>query len=87
LGRRGDAYIRLLRVRYPLPACVRMRVIRPRIVVVGSEVSGRDLGLVLHAASDVDADVFHLAAWTDRGALLAWLDRATKIFEPHRLDG
>lgn len=83
LGRESEPSLRILRVKYPLPACVRMRVMRPTVVVVGGEVFGRDLALVLDAASDVNAILIRAESWIDEGALTRWLGRSTEIANAH----
>ncbi len=48
------------RVRHPLPACVRMRVLRPEVLLVGPSVPPRDLALMIDEANDLEAAIVWL---------------------------
>ena len=49
--------VRVVRVRHPLPACVRIRALRPHIVIVGASVVPAFLPELAQAVSDVGAIV------------------------------
>jgi hypothetical protein len=70
----GDAPV--LRVHQILPACTRIRAVRPAAVIVGSEVPTRDLGLLASAAEEVGADFLHLGAPIGTETLCAWVEAA-----------
>src|SRR5580700_3954800 len=57
-----DTPFEVLRVRHPLPACTRMLVMRPALVLVGRSVQPRDFMLLLRAADEVGAEVFLIDA-------------------------
>ena len=60
---------RVLTVRQPLPACERMRVTRPLVVVVGPTVARRDVELLSDAAREIGAEVVAPGAFVGRAAL------------------
>lgn len=74
--------VQILRVRHPIPACERMRVTRPEVVVVGHGVRDVDCVRLEEAAGAIAAEVFLLgaglspsfASWL-RGAIRRALDR------------
>jgi len=72
----SDIADRVFRVRYPLPACVRMRVTRPLVVIVGSAALDRDLRQLEEAAQDIDAEMVELGAFVARAALHDAIHRA-----------
>ncbi len=47
--------VRVVRVRHPLPACVRIRALRPHIVIVGATVVPAFLPELVRAVSEVGA--------------------------------
>jgi hypothetical protein len=51
---------RVLRVRHPIPACQRVGVTRPLVIVLGPNVRSADAHLVLEAADQVSAEVVYL---------------------------
>jgi hypothetical protein len=67
--------VRILRVRHPLPACERIRVVRPLAVVIGHGVRGLDLDLVRDAAHEVGGEIVELEA-VARSALREEVRRA-----------
>jgi hypothetical protein len=71
--------VSVLRVRHPLPACERMRVMRPLVVIVGPSVVERDLALLMHAADETDTAILHLGSLVDRETLADWLQRAIEV--------
>jgi hypothetical protein len=52
--------LQVFRVRHPLPACTRMCVLRPEVVLVGPSVLPRDLARVIEQANEIQAAV----VWT-----------------------
>lgn len=68
--------VRILRVRFPLPAAVRILVTRPVAVIIGEAVVERDLAFVFEAADDVGAATLQLGALVSQSALGGWLRRA-----------
>jgi hypothetical protein len=52
----------VLRVRHPLPACERVRVVRPLVVVIGHGVRDSDLDLLRDAARDIGCEIIELGA-------------------------
>ena len=67
--------VRILRVRYPLPAAVRILVTRPMAVIIGEAVIERDLSFVFEAADEVGAATLQLGALVSQSALGNWLRR------------
>ncbi len=53
--------VRVLRTRHPLPACVRIRVVHPHVVVVGRSVMPGFLPELLRAARAVKAELIDLS--------------------------
>jgi hypothetical protein len=47
--------LQVFRVRHPLPACVRMHVLRPEVLLVGSSVPPRDLATMIEHANEIQA--------------------------------
>jgi hypothetical protein len=78
--------VSVLRVRHPLPACERMRVMRPQVVIVGPSVVDRDLALLMHAAGETDAAILHLGSLVDRETLADWLLRAIELVTASRAE-
>jgi hypothetical protein len=66
----------VLVVRQPLPACERMRGIRPLVVIVGPTIAGRDVDLLSHTAREVGSELVELRAVVPRAALRDVLRRA-----------
>jgi hypothetical protein len=56
----------MLKVRHPVPACTRIEVTRPAVVVVGTTVQWRDFLLVMAAAASVGARVIELRFSSER---------------------
>jgi hypothetical protein len=71
-----DLDVEVLRVRHPLPACQRMEVTRPVIVVLGEEVRPIDVAFVKRTAREIGARVVQLSALLARDSFGKWL-RAT----------
>lgn len=49
--------LRLLKVRHPLPALVRMEVVRPLVIVVGDRVRTQDFWAICAKANEIGAEV------------------------------
>jgi hypothetical protein len=71
-----DLTARVLRVRHPLPACQRIRVVRPTVVVVGRGVRDEDARLLIDAAREAGSEVVELGAFVAPWALEEVLRRA-----------
>jgi hypothetical protein len=52
--------LQVFRVRHPLPACVRMGVLRPEVVLAGVSVQPRDLASMIEHANGIQAAVVWL---------------------------
>jgi hypothetical protein len=82
--RLDDLPFTVLRVRHPLPACVRMRVMRPAVVLVGRSVLPRDFVLMLAAADRIGASVTLLGGLTATEGLHDWLVRTVDEVQTRR---
>ena len=49
--------LQVFRVRHPMPACVRMGVLRPEAILVGPSVQPRDLACMIEQANEIQAAV------------------------------
>jgi hypothetical protein len=65
----------LLQVRHPLPACERILVNRPIVVVVGPKIRAQDMQCVARAAAEVHATLVE-AAFVGEARLVSVLLRA-----------
>jgi hypothetical protein len=65
--------VEVVRVRHPLPACARLRVLRPMVVIVNSEIRPQDVAFVRRAASEIGARVLQLGPIVARAQLREWL--------------
>ena len=81
-----DASFEAVRVRHPVPACTRMLVLRPAVVLVGRSVKPRDFTLLLHAADEVDAEVFLADAVAPAEGLHLWVIRIAAAIQARRDD-
>jgi hypothetical protein len=63
----------VVRVRHPLPACARLRVVRPMVVIVNAEIRAQDVAFVRRAASEIGARVLQLGPIVARDQLRDWL--------------
>ena len=79
-----DLPVRVLSVRHPLPACVRMAIVRPEVILVGVSVQARDLALLMDAAYDIQAAIMPLAHWVGRCALRPWVLRMVDVVRDRR---
>ena len=80
--------VQVLRVRYPLPASVRILVMRPLVIIIGPAVVERDLRFVFAASDETGAAALQLGS-VARSTLGSWLRRAidtvtTRRREPNR---
>jgi hypothetical protein len=76
--------IRVLRVRHPLPACVRMRIVVPEAVLVGPSVQPRDLALLMDVAYETQTAIMPLAHMVGHCALRPWLLRMIDVVRERR---
>jgi hypothetical protein len=74
----------VLRVRHPLPACVRIVVMRPAVILVGKTVMPRDFEPLQAAADEVCAEVFLLDALAPPVGLHRWLVRRVAAVQARR---
>jgi len=65
--------VEVLRVRHPLPACERMRVTRPAVVILSPDVRAWDVVHVEQTAQEVGAAIIQLGPLVARDALAEWL--------------
>jgi len=79
-----DLPVRVLRVRHPLPACVRMRILRPEAILVGPSVQPRDLSLLMDVAYDTQAALMPLSHMVGQCALRPWLLRMLDVVQERR---
>jgi hypothetical protein len=77
---------RVLRVRQPIPACERMRIMRPRVVVVGPTVAGRDVEQLRDTAREIGCEVVELRPFVGRDALRDAVCRAVDRASSRRSD-
>ena len=70
-----DIEANVVRVRHPLPACERMRVVKPAVIIVGASVRAKDFGLIIDGAYELRAAVLQVGQvpW---GKLRAWIGMA-----------
>lgn len=68
--------LRIVRVRHPLPACHRMRVLRPAVVFIGASVREWSLPALEQAAGEIGAAMLQLGPLVIRPAVRDWLRRA-----------
>jgi hypothetical protein len=66
----------VLYVKHPLPACERMRVTRPAIVIVGEEVRPVDVAYIKREARELGARVVQIGPLLVRDSLRKWLRTA-----------
>jgi hypothetical protein len=76
--------VRVLRVRYPLPACVRMLVMRPLAVIIGPAVVELDLAFLFRAAEVTEAATLQLGSGMARATLGSWLRSALAMMQSRR---
>jgi hypothetical protein len=71
-----DLDVEVLRVRHPLPACARMEVTRPFVVLLGEDVRPVDVAFVKRTAREIGAKVVQLGPLLARDSLGRWLRAA-----------
>jgi hypothetical protein len=80
--------VEILRVRHPLPACARMQVTRPFVVIVGQDVRAVDVAFIKRTAHQIGARVIQLSPLLARDSLGAWLRTALdEAAPPNALSG
>jgi hypothetical protein len=65
--------LRVVRVRHPVPACQRMAVLQPRVVIVGESVREWDFALLQAQARKIGAAILRLGPLVSREAIPGWL--------------
>jgi hypothetical protein len=75
---------RVLRVRHPLPACQRMQVMRPLVVIVGESVRAQDCELLIDQARAIGAAIVQLGPLVPRAAVGPWTRQAMEIMRVKR---
>jgi hypothetical protein len=75
LGLEGLA-VDVLRVKHPLPACERMRITRPLVVVVGSGIPEKDLERLALVARETGCEILECDAFVSHAAVKSALRRA-----------
>jgi hypothetical protein len=79
-----DPGLRVLRVKHPLPACVRMGVMRPLVIVVGPAVRDRDRAILLRTANELDSLLVDLGRLRVESSVSAWLQRTMTAVQARR---
>ncbi|MGH7294517.1 MAG: hypothetical protein ACRELB_06285 [Polyangiaceae bacterium] len=67
--------LRIARVRHPVPACHRMTILRPKVVIVGESVRDWDFALLHAEAQRIGAAVLRMSPLVSRAAIPAWLGK------------
>jgi hypothetical protein len=78
--------IRVLRVRHPVPACHRMRITRPLVVIVDESVREADRAMLMEEAHNIGAALFPLGPLVRQEALGKWLRDAIQFVLQRRAD-
>jgi len=78
--------VRVLRVRHPIPACARMRLTRPAVVVAGARVREADFELLVDEAYGLHAAVMQVGQvpWSN---LRTWIATALDQVRRRRAAG
>lgn len=78
-----DVGATVVRVRHPLPACDRMRVQKPAVIIVGASVRPKDFELLVDEAYELRAAVLQVGQvpW---GKLRAWIGMALEKVRSRR---
>jgi hypothetical protein len=63
----------VLRVRHPLPACARMHVTRPKIVILGEDIRPIDVAFIKRTAREIGAKIVQLGPLIAREAMPGWI--------------
>jgi hypothetical protein len=69
----GEFPVRLLRMRHALPACERIRALRPYLVIVGSRVRSWALPHLQIAAHEAGAELLELGPLVDAARVRSWI--------------
>ncbi len=75
----------VVRVRHPLPACERMLVLRPLVVILGQSVREWALPVLEKTTKEIDAALLQLGPLVVRDALRDWLRRTLEATMARRL--
>jgi hypothetical protein len=70
-----DLGAQVVRVRHPLPACERMRVVKPAVIIVGAGVRTKDFELMVDEAYELRAAVLQMGQ-VPFGRLRTWIATA-----------
>jgi len=70
-----ELHTRVVRVRHPLPACERMRVQKPAVIIVGASVRPKDFELLVDEAYELRAAVLQVGQ-VPSGKLRSWVGMA-----------
>jgi hypothetical protein len=78
--------VRVLRVRHPIPACERMRLTRPAVVIAGASVRTLDFERLVDEAYDLHAAVLQVGQvpWSN---LRTWIAKALDQVSRRRAAG
>lgn len=76
--------VRVLRVRHPVPACQRMIIMRPLVVIIGESVREADRRMLVEHAQRIEGAALPLGPLVCRPALGKWLRDALRIVAKHR---
>jgi hypothetical protein len=79
----GQMPVRILRVRHPIPACTRARVVKPLVVIVSSSVT-EDLSPLVSTCRSIRAQLLHLNPLVATEMLRGWLVQAMKLARAKR---
>jgi hypothetical protein len=74
----------VLRVRHPLPACTRMEILRPAVVLVGKTVQPRDFVLMMGVADAIGAAIVLVNALVAPEGLQEWVVRKAAEVQTRR---
>lgn len=80
-----DLPVRVLRVRHPVPACQRMGITRPLVVIIGDSVRDEDRQMLVDQAHRIDGAALPLGPLVNRAALRQWLREAMRIVAERRV--
>lgn len=81
-----DLFVRVLRVRHPLPAVQRMRITRPLVVVLGESVREEDRRLLVEQAHEIGAAILPLGPLVSRRMIGSWLRNAMQLVIERRAE-
>jgi hypothetical protein len=76
--------ILVYRVRHPLPACQRIRVLRPEVILAGESVLSPDLAHLLFAAHETVAAVMPRTQLLDGARLREWVVETIEVVRRRR---